>query len=66
MTEKRVREGRAPLAYTNDCEGVLFTHEVVCARWPFAGKVAKGQMIAVEVLMGFAVGVVEDCEGKAR
>ena len=66
VTEKRVREGRVPLAYTNDCEGVLFTHEVVGVLRPFAGKVAKGQMIAVEALTGFAVGAVEDGEGKER
>ena len=65
-SKERVREGRVSPAYTSDCEGVLFLHELVDALLPFSGKVAVGEMVAVEVLMGSAVGAVEDDEGEAR
>ena len=45
---------------------MLFLHELVDALLPFSGKVAVGEMVAVEVLMGSAVGAVEDDEGEAR
>ena len=48
--KKRVREGRVSPVYTSDCEGVLFPHELVGAVLPFLGKVALGEMIAVEAL----------------
>ena len=60
------REGRVSPVYTSDCEGVLFTHELVGALLPFSGKVATGEMVAVEALVGSAVGVVEDGEEEAR
>ena len=41
-------------------------HELVGALLPFLGKVAIDEMIAVEVLMGSAVGAVEDGEWEAR
>ena len=65
-SEERVLEGRVSPACTSDCEGVLFLHELVGALLPFSGKVVVGEMVAVEVLMGSAVGAVEDDEGEAR
>ena len=65
-SKERVREGRVSPAYTSDCEGVLFLDELVGALLPFSGKVAVGEMVAVEVLMGTAVGAVKDDEGEAR
>ena len=62
MTEKRVRGGRVPPVYTSDCEGVLFTHELVGTLLPFSCKVAIGEMVAVEALMGSTVEAVEDGE----
>ena len=64
--EKRVREGRVSPFYTSDCEGVLFTHELVDALLPFSGKIAIGEMAPVEALMGSTVGAVEAGEGRAR
>ena len=46
-SKERVREGRVSTAYTSDCEGVLFPHELVGALLPFSGKVAIGEMVAV-------------------
>ena len=65
-TEKRVREGGVPPVYASDCEGVLFTHELVNALLPLSGKAGIGEMVAVEALASSAVGVVEDSEGEAR
>ena len=45
---------------------MLSTHELVCALLPFSGKVTTGKVVAVEALMGSAVGAVEDGEGEAR
>ena len=39
---------------------MLFPHELVGALLSFSGKVAIGEMVAVEALMGSAVGAVED------
>ena len=66
LTEERGREGRVPPIYASDCEGVLFTHELVGAMLPFSGKVAIGEMVAVEALMGSTVGGVKDGEREAR
>ena len=66
MMEKRVREGKVPPVYTSDCEGVLFTHELVGALLPFSGKAVIGEMVVVEGLTGSAVGAVEDGEWEAR
>ena len=63
---KRVRESRISSVYTSDIEGVIFTHELVGALLLFSGKVAIGEMVAVEALMDSAVGAVEDGEGEAR
>ena len=41
-------------------------HELVGALLPFSGKVAIGEMVAVEVLMGSTVGAIKDGEGGAR
>ena len=56
VAEMRVREGRVSPVYTSDCECVLFTHELVGALLPFSGMVATGEMVAVEALVGSAVG----------
>ena len=64
--EKSVEEGRVPPVYTSDCEGVLFTHELVGALLPFLGKVAIGGMVAVKALMSSAVETIEYSEGEAR
>ena len=66
MTERRVQEGRVSPVYTSSREGVLFTHELVVALLLFSGKVAVGEMVAVEALMDSAVGAVEDGERGAR
>ena len=47
VAEKRVRECRVASVYTSDCEGVLFTHELVGALLPFSGKVTIGEVVAV-------------------
>ena len=65
-TEKRISKGRIPPVYTCDCEGVLFTHELVRALLPFLGTVAVGDMVAVEALMRSNVVEMEDGEGEAR
>ena len=64
-SEKRIREGRVSPVYTSDCEGVLLSHELVGALLPFSGKVAIGEMVTVEALMGSAVGAVENGEREA-
>ena len=64
-SKERVRESRVSPVYTSDCEGVLFSHELVGALLPFSGKVAIGEMVAVEALMGSAVGAVENGEREA-
>ena len=64
--KKRVRQGRVSSVYASDCEGVLFTYELVSALLPFSDKVAIGEMVAVEALMGYTVGAGEDSEGQAR
>ena len=61
-SKERVREGRVSPVYTSDCEGVLLSHERVGVLLPFSGKVAIGEVVAVEALMGSAVGVVENGE----
>ena len=61
-----MREGRVSPVYKSDCEGLLFTHELVGALLPFSGKVAVGEMVAVEALVGSAVRAVEDGKGEAR
>ena len=66
VAEKRVRECRVASVYTSDCEGVLFTHELVGALLPFSGKVTIGEVVAVKAVMGSAVGAIEDGEGEAR
>ena len=64
-SKERVREGGVSTVYTSDCEGVLFSHEIVGELLPFSGKVAIGEMVTVEALMGSAVGAVEDGEREA-
>ena len=64
-SKERVRESRVSPVYTSDCEGVLFSHELVGALLPFSGEVAIGEMVAVEALMGSAVGAVENGEREA-
>ena len=41
---------------------MLFPHELIGALLPFSGKVAIGEMVAVEALIGSAVGAVEGGE----
>ena len=65
-TEKRIRGDRVPPVYRSDCEGVLFTHELVGVLLLFSGKVTIGEMVTVEALMGSAVGAIEDGEGEAQ
>ena len=62
VPKERVREGRVSPVYTSDCESVLFPHELIGALLPFSGKVAIGEMVAVEALIGSAVGAVEGGE----
>ena len=64
--EKHVRECRDASVYARNCVGVLFTHELVGALLSFSGEIAIGEMVVVKALMGFAVGAIEDGEGKAR
>ena len=64
-SKERVREGRVSRVYTSDCEGVLLSHELVGALLPVSCKVAIGEMVAVEALMGSAVGAVENGEREA-
>ena len=64
--EKRVRECRVASVYASNCEGVLFTHELVGASWPFSGEIAIGEMVTVKTLVGSAVGAIEDGEEEAR
>ena len=66
VTEKPARWGRIPPVYTSDCEGVLFTHELVGALLPFSGRVAIGEIVTVKALTGSAVRAVDDGEGEAR
>ena len=66
ITEKCVREGRVPPVKTSDCEGVLFTHELVDALLSFLGKVTIGEMVAVKARMDSAVKAIKDGEGGAR
>ena len=63
---KRTIKGIFPPVYTSDCKGVLFTHELVSVLLPFSGKIAKGEMIAVEALMGSTIVAIKDGEGEAR
>ena len=63
--KERVREGRVFPVYTSDCDGVLLPHELAGALLPFSGKVAICEMVAVEALMGSAVGAIEDGEREA-
>ena len=66
-SKEGVRESRVFPVYTSDCEGVLVSHELLGALLPFTGKVAIGigEMVAVEALMGSAVGAVENDEREA-
>ena len=64
--EKRVRESRVASVYASNCEGVLFTHELVGALLPFSGEIAIGEMVAVKALVCSAVGAIENGEGEAR
>ena len=41
-------------------------HELVGALLPFSGKVAIGEMVAVEALMGSTVGEIKDGERGTR
>ena len=61
--EKCAREGRVAPVYASNCEGVLFTHELVAKLLPFSGEIAIGEVVAVKALVGSAVKVVEDGEG---
>ena len=64
-SEERVRESRVSPVYMSDCEGVLLSHELVGALLPSSGKVAIGEMVAAEALMGPAVEAVENGEREA-
>ena len=64
-SKERVREGRVSPVYTSDCEGVLLSPERVGVLLPFSDKVAIGEVVAVEALMGSAVGAVENGEREA-
>ena len=64
-SKERVRESRVYPVHTSNCEGVLLSHELVGALLPFSGKVAIGEMVAVEALMGSTVGAVENGEREA-
>ena len=50
--------------YTSDCKGVLFAHELVDTLLPFSGKVTIGEVVAVEALMGSAVGTAKTARGR--
>ena len=64
--QERVREGGVAPVDAGDCEGVLFTNELVGSLLPFTGEIAIGEMVAVKALVSSAVGAVEDGEGEAR
>ena len=64
-SKERVRKGRVSPVYTSDCEDVLLSHERVGVLLLFSGKVAIGEVVAVEALMGSAVGAVENGEREA-
>ena len=61
--EKRVREGRVAPVYASNCEGVLFTHELVGTLLPFSGEIAIGKVVAVKALVGSSVKAAKDGEG---
>ena len=61
-----VREGGVAPVDAGDYEDVLFANEFVGSLLPFTGKIATGEMVAVEALVGSTVGEVEDGEGEAR
>ena len=44
--EKNVQECRVASVYASNCEGVVFTHELVGALLPFSGEIAIGEMVA--------------------
>ena len=64
--KKHVRDGRASSVYASACEGMLITHELVDALLQFSDKVAIDEMVAVEALMGSAVGAVDISEWETR
>ena len=54
-TEERVRERGVPPVFPGDCEGVLFTHELVGALLALTSKVAISEMVAIEALISTAI-----------
>ena len=56
--EEGARESVVSPFYPGDCEGVLFTHEVVSALLVLASKAAIVDIVAVEALMSTAVVVI--------
>ena len=57
-SDRLSNQGRVLPVYTSDCEGVLFTHELVGALLPFSGRVTIGEIVTVETLTGSALGAV--------
>ena len=64
--QERVREGGVAPVDASNCKSVLFANELVSSLLSFTGEVAIGEMVAVNALVGSAVGAVEDGEGGAR
>ena len=64
--EKGIGEGGVSPINPSNGEGVLFSHEFVRALLALAGKVAKGELVVVKVLVHTAIRSVEDGEREAR
>ena len=57
--------GVAPV-YPSNGEGVLFPHKFVGVLLTLASEVVKGELVAVEVLMGATVRSIKDGDAEAR
>ena len=64
--EEGIGEGGVAPINPSDGEGVLFSHKFVCSLLTLAGKVALGELVAVNVLVHTAMRSIEDGEREAR
>ena len=64
--EEGIGESGVAPVYPSNGEGVLFSHKFVGALLTLASEVARGELVAVEVLMGTTVRSIKDGEGEAR
>ena len=61
--EEGIGESGIVPVYPSNGEGVLLTHKFVGPLLTLASEVAKGELVAVEVLMGITVRSIKDGEG---